>query len=64
MTATTLAARLNLDATERKILMLYYTERLTIAETAAVLSMTCFEVESLRKSIVVRTRELLLRRPK
>lgn len=59
MTGTALAERLQLNQNERLLVMLYYAERCTIAECAAVLGMTAFEAEKLRRSIAARARAIV-----
>lgn len=54
MTVSDLAARLKLDFTERRIVMLYYAEGLNIEEIAICLDLTRFRVASIHRAIVAR----------
>lgn len=51
MNGATLAAKLKLNQTERLLVQLYYFERCTIAECAAVLGIRAYDAERMRQSI-------------
>lgn len=59
MNAHELSDRLGLDGHERLFVMLYWTERLTIAEAAAVLGVSNYAAECLRRKIVGRARRIV-----
>jgi len=54
LTAHELGDRLALNQQERLLVMLYYTEELTIAEVAAVLGVSRYEAARMQRSIAVR----------
>jgi DNA-directed RNA polymerase specialized sigma subunit len=63
MNARTLGKRLQLDSLERRVVMLHFTEQLTMAETAEVLGLTEYHVELILKSITDAARAIIDENP-